>query len=182
MENSAVRKVEKILIMGLDNSGKTSVLLSLKDQTNIMSFCSLKPTRGIKIELFESQNLSLSCWDFGGQEEYRQEYLINFNRHSDKADKIFFVIDAQDYKRYDLALEYLEKIIDILVKNNKIIDFSIFLHKYDPNLERQEIFKNIDEILNKKLINKIERIIPSNFNHTIFKTTIYSVFEKILIS
>ena len=42
-------KPYKILIMGLDNSGKTSILISLSKDSNILSYCSIKPTIGCDI-------------------------------------------------------------------------------------------------------------------------------------
>ena len=52
-----VKKSEsKVLIMGLDNSGKTSILIALKKNTNLMSYMMIKPTRGIETTDFEEQD------------------------------------------------------------------------------------------------------------------------------
>jgi len=160
MENlNDQEKPTKILIMGLDNCGKTSILISLRKDANILSYFSLKPTKGVAIEKFEGQNIV--CWDLGGQKKY----------------KIIFVIDVQDIKRYKLALEYLNRVVNNL-QNTDSIDFSIFLHKYDPNLNKLAKFKDIDNIIESNVVSEIRKTIPSNFNYDIFKTTIYTVFEK----
>lgn len=172
------QKPFKILILGLDNSGKSSILLSLKENTNIMSFYSLKPTKGVKIESFETEELAMSCWDFGGQEQYRKKHLNKFSEYTDKSDKLIFVIDVQNYNEYDTALDYLKTIIDLLKNEKNYIDISIFLHKFDPNLTKIMNFKDIEKIVNDKLINRIVEIIPPNFKFDVFKTTIYTVFEK----
>ncbi len=171
----------KILIMGLDNSGKTSILLSLSYDANLLSYYSLNPTKGINIEKFETHDLIISCWDFGGQEKFREKYLRNFDEYTEQVEKIIFVIDVQDIKRYDLALDYLNKIIKKLKNLNEKIDLSIFLHKYDPNLTRQEKFKSIDEKVKVELVSKIKQIIPSEFNYDVYRTSIYTVFEKNLV-
>lgn len=174
MENDQ-KKPTKILIMGLDNSGKTSILISLRKDANILSYFSLRPTKGVAIEKFEGQNIV--CWDLGGQKKYREEYIKNLEKYVNKTDKIIFVIDVQDIKRYKLALEYLNKIVNNLQITGSI-DFSIFLHKYDPNLNKLAKFKDIDHLIESNVVSEIRKTIPSNFNYDIFKTTIYTVFEK----
>ena len=174
MENDQ-EKPTKILIMGLDNCGKTSILISLRKDANILSYFSLRPTKGVAIEKFEGQNIV--CWDLGGQKKYREEYIKNLEKYVNNTDKIIFVIDVQDIKRYKLALEYLNKVV-INLQNTESIDFSIFLHKYDPNLNKLAKFKDIDNLIESNIVSEIRKTIPSSFNFDIFKTTIYTVFEK----
>jgi small GTP-binding protein len=175
------KKPTKILIMGLDNSGKTSILMSLREDTNLLSYFSLKPTKGLSIEEFNNNEQKLVCWDLGGQAQYRKGYLKDFERYAKETNKIIFVIDIQDTARYSLALEYLKDLIDILSESNLFIELSIFLHKYDPNLRKQEKFKELEQRIDNELIEKIKNIISNQFSYDIFKTTIYTVFEKILV-
>jgi len=127
----------KILILGLDNSGKTTILLSLKEDTNLLSYLSLKPTRGVNIEQFKEPNLSIYVWDFGGQKEYRSDYITNFTKYIKEVDEILYIIDIQDHRRYDEALKYLEEIIFSIEQEQNGIELSIFLHKYDPYLKNK---------------------------------------------
>ncbi len=172
---------KKILLMGLDNSGKTSILLSLKQDTNLLSFISLKPTKGINIENIETSDKELSIWDFSGQEIYRDDHLNSFYKYSDKISKLIYVIDVQDTKRYKIALSYFQQIMNLLERDRIIIDLIFFLHKYDPNLDKKSGFENIDTIVNDELVEKIPELIPLDFNYEIFKTSIYTVFEQNLI-
>ncbi|HEY0087761.1 MAG TPA: ADP-ribosylation factor-like protein [Candidatus Lokiarchaeia archaeon] len=178
-ENLEKEKLSKILIMGLDNSGKTSILISLSKDSNLLSYCSLKPTKGVKIQKYETQEELLSVWDFGGQEQYREEYLTNFKKYIDKVEKIIFVIDVQDVKRYEDSLNYLEDIINLLKHEVKMVELSIFLHKYDPNIS--EMIEKIEELIKTDLLDKVKSLIPKDFKYEIYRTTIYTVFEKILI-
>jgi len=182
MNNSTnLKKPTKILIMGLDNSGKTSILMSLRENTNLLSYFSLKPTKGLSIEEFKSDEQKLMvCWDLGGQAQYRKKYLKDFSRYAKETKKMIFVIDVQDTNRYGLALEYLEELIDFLKNSEHFIEISIFFHKYDPNLIKQENFKKLYQRINTELVDKIKTIIPDKFNYNLFKTTIYTVFEKSL--
>ncbi len=172
---------KKILLMGLDNSGKTSILLSLKQDTNLLSFISLKPTKGINIENFEVSDKELSVWDFSGQEIYRDDHLSSFYKYSEKISKLIYVIDIQDVKRYKSALSYFQQIMNLLERDRIIIDIIFFLHKFDPNLKKKPGFENIEDIVDKELVNKIPELIPPEYDIEIFKTSIYTVFEQNLI-
>ncbi|HUX99962.1 MAG TPA: ADP-ribosylation factor-like protein [Candidatus Deferrimicrobium sp.] len=174
---SLKKKFVKILIMGLDNSGKSSILLSLTKTTNLLSYFSLKPTKGINIVKIEDQDTSFNIWDFGGQIEYRSRYLDNFDKYTSEIDQIIFVIDIQDIHRYGEALNYFEEILK-LIPNKKEIQFAIFLHKFDPNIEVLDNYT--EEKINANLVNKLEKLIPPEMTYKIFKTTIYTIFQKTL--
>ena len=175
------KELKKILLIGLDNGGKSSILLSLKNDTNLLSFLSLKPTSGLRIQNLESSKYDLNIWDFGGQKQYREDYLKQFHKYTDGIEKVIFVIDVQNIDRYDLALDYLKNIVNLLKKDGILVDLKIFLHKYDPNLSKQAGFEDIDKIMNERLVNKITRIIPSEFKYEIYRTSIYAVFEQNLM-
>jgi GTPase SAR1 family protein len=169
-----VRK--KVVMMGLDDGGKTSIVLCLKGIKNLKSFVLLSPTRGINIDTFEALNSEFTIWDFGGQEEFRITHLENLENHIFGAEKVIFVIDIQDSKRYDLALGFLKKIVDLLTTIEVKIDFSIFLHKWDPDLDLQH--KKIEDTKVNELIAKIKNLIPSDLFYKFQKTSIYTVFQK----
>ena len=76
-------------------------------------------------------------------------------------------------------LEYLGKILTLLKKYKISIDFSIFLHKYDPDLELKD--SKFDESVISGLIRNIKKLIPFNFVHQIYKTSIYTVFQKLAL-
>jgi len=162
--------------MGLDNSGKTSITLSLMGIKNIPSFCSLKPTKQYFINNFTKFETEFSIWDFAGQEQFRTDYLANFHHYIKSTDKLIYVIDIQDTERYDQALRYLISIIDLLGKESIELDFSIFLHKFDPDLHITN--KALTENVINTFINELKEKIPSTFNYNLFKTSIYTLFQK----
>ncbi|HUW89604.1 MAG TPA: ADP-ribosylation factor-like protein [Candidatus Nanopelagicaceae bacterium] len=172
-------KLKKVLLMGLDNSGKTSIVLCLMGVKNLSSFSSLNPTRGVKINKFQALGSEYSIWDFGGQEQFRDGYLNDFQTHIKGTKKFIYVLDIQDWKRYDISLEYLGRILDRLRKHKITIDFSIFLHKYDPDLEF--INSKFDESVISDLIRNIKKLIPYDFAYQIYKTSIYTVFQKLAL-
>ena len=172
-ENSTIN-TKKVLVMGLDNSGKTSIVLSLMGVKNLSSFSSLNPTRGVKINKFHALGSEFNIWDFGGQEQFREGYLNDFQNYIKETQKFIFVLDIQDQERFELSLDYLLKIVSLLRKQEITMDFSIFLHKYDPDLEFKLEFNKIIP----KLINNIKEIIPDDFSYQIYTTSIYTVFQK----
>ena len=173
--------ITKIMLIGLDNSGKSSILLSFKENTNLLSYFSLNPTKGLNIESAVSPQSDMVLWELGGQTQYRDDYLKNFDKYLKDLDKVIYVIDIQDIERHDLAIKYLKDIMDALKESGIHVDLSIYLHKYDPNLSKKEKFKDVDKTITPELINKIEKLIPPDFSYNIYKTSIYTTFEKFLI-
>ena len=168
----------KILLFGLDNSGKTSILLSLQSESNLLSHFSLNPTRGVNRQVIESEDLRMHVWDCGGQSSYRKEHLENFPLYKEGVEKIIYVIDVQDKKRYNQSLKYLKDLLAEIKKQSIQLKFSIFLHKYDPNIKKQDGFESIDEIIETELIPKIKALMPKDINYDIYKTSIFTVFQK----
>lgn len=166
---------KKILLIGLDNSGKTSIVLSLRGTKNITEFHNVKPSKVEHIDSIKVLDSEFSIWDLGGQESYRSEYLKNFNKYIIGCSKLIYVFDIQDTDRYDLGLEYFKKIIDLLKGKN--IEISIFLHKFDPDLtvSRSDITKEIVDGLKERVKDIIDK---TNFFYQIFNTSIYALFEK----
>jgi GTPase SAR1 family protein len=168
----------KILLIGLDNSGKTSIATCLKGIKKLSAFNSINPTRGRRIENFEALNSKYAIWDLGGQKSFRDEYFNDFRNYVIGAHKIIYVIDIQDVHRYDEAIEYLESVINS-IENQVDVEFSIFLHKFDPDIQ----FDNeLNDTRMTKLINTIKEKIPPNFDYSLHKTSIYCIFEKTTIN
>merc|ERR1712061_271147 len=91
-----MRKDEKearILMLGLDNAGKTTILkkLSEEDITHIM------PTQGFNIKSLVHEGFKLNVWDIGGQKTIRP-YWSNYFESSDA---LVYVIDSSDARRLE---------------------------------------------------------------------------------
>jgi len=167
--------LRKIMLLGLDNAGKTSIVLTLKGNKSLLSYMSLSPTRDHNITNIIVSDTKFNIWDFGGQETYRKEHLENMEDYIEGCNKIIYVIDIQDYERYDKSLTYLEDLLVLIDNSYDDIELSIFLHKYDPNIT--ELIPKISDRIDELLI-KVKEIIPSEIEIKIFKTTIYTTFEK----
>lgn len=68
----------KLLILGLDNAGKTTLLkqLSSEDTKDI------SPTTGFNVKAIVNDSFKLNLWDIGGQEEIRQYWKYYFEKVS----------------------------------------------------------------------------------------------------
>merc|ERR1711964_394218 len=91
-----MRKDEKearILMLGLDNAGKTTILkkLSEEDISHIM------PTQGFNIKSLVHEGFKLNVWDIGGQKTIRP-YWSNYFESSDA---LVYVIDSSDKRRLE---------------------------------------------------------------------------------
>ncbi len=168
----------KIVLIGLDNCGKTSIVLSLKGDRNLLSYYSLKPTPGLKIEEILTGNTQFHIWELGGQETYIKKYLEDFNQYTENVDKLIFMVDIQDVKRYGEALVYFEDVIKRFRDNKSFPEISLFLHKFDPNLEENPGEDYTDKVLNERIVSKVAQILGTDFPMSVFKTTIYTIFRK----
>jgi len=173
--------IKKILLMGLSNSGKTSIVQSYQGIKNLPAYCAIKPTIQINRVLYQAVEADCTVWDFGGQASLIKGYLKDFIKYLTGTSQIIFAIDIQDEKKYNPALNYLKKIVSLLKENNRLVKFSVFLHKYDPDLEQTN--PTITEDLVKDLVYKIKEIFMGyNFEYDISKTTIYARFERVEIA
>jgi ADP-ribosylation factor-like protein 3 len=83
----------RILILGLDNAGKTSILKQLSDEDPM----STQPTQGFNIKSVQVDGFKLNCWDIGGQRAIRQFW----NQFFDDVDVLIYVVDSADKRRLE---------------------------------------------------------------------------------
>lgn len=99
----------KLLILGLNNAGKTSILYHLQLGHNITT----QPTLGGNTEQLvipsgSGSTINFSCWDLGGQEQLRSYWRLYY----ENTDAVIFVIDAAERSRFPQAKAVLHKLLD----------------------------------------------------------------------
>ena len=102
--NSVPNFPAKILILGLDSAGKTTLIYKLKQNevTNTV------PTTGFSVEtLSPLNNVSITLWDVGGQEKIRSQWKRGFH----DTHGLFFVVDSSDQHRFGEAREVLSSVL-----------------------------------------------------------------------
>jgi ADP-ribosylation factor-like protein 1 len=85
----------KIVIIGLNNSGKTSVLYRL----SLGVLVKAQPTIGSNMEELRMQSLKIAAWDVGGGENMRRAWLSYF----EDIDGLVFLVDSSDINQVELA-------------------------------------------------------------------------------
>lgn len=102
-------KPRRVVFLGLDAAGKTTVLYNL----NLGEVVHTIPTIGFNVETLSHKNLTLACWDIGGQKKIRALWYHYFQG----TDAVVFVIDSNDRHRIEEAKEELYHVMnhDLLV-------------------------------------------------------------------
>merc|ERR1712209_294688 len=93
----------RILMVGLDAAGKTTVLYKLKLGEVITTI----PTIGFNVETVEYKNLNFTVWDVGGQEEIRKLW----RHYYQGTNGLIYVVDSSDRERLEDAQEELFRIL-----------------------------------------------------------------------
>jgi len=124
----------KLLFTGLDDAGKTSIILSL--QREFSKIAVLSPTRGAQRRVFNFLGKEISEWDLGGQISYRISYLKNPGKFFEGTEIAIYVIDVQNKPRIPEAISYFKDVIEQFYELEIEPPIYVFLHKYDPALRR----------------------------------------------
>ena len=100
----------QVLIIGLDNAGKTTVLERLKNiflKTPEISAELIPPTIGMNLGKMEIAGNKAIFWDLGGQQSLRSIW----DHYFQEADAVLFVLDAADPSRFAEARAALQNVI-----------------------------------------------------------------------
>ena len=123
----------RIVMVGLDAAGKTTILYKLK----LGEVVSTIPSIGFNVESVEHKNVSLTIWDIGGQDRIRALW-----RHYFKGcQAIKFVADSNDPDRFAAAGEELQKMLN----HEKLADSAllVFANKQDlPNAKSAAVLSD----------------------------------------
>ncbi len=161
----------KIAFLGLDNAGKTSIITAITKRFGFEEEIEeMMPTRRIARDTFRFLGIEFTQMDFGGQLQYRKEYLKNPSKYLSGTDLLFYVIDAQDNKRYNESIDYLEQVLTYFKEVQSDTPVAILFHKFDPELVRdKELNRNI--LVLKQNLTKFS----GEFDIFFFETSIYDI-------
>lgn len=114
-------KEMRILMVGLDGAGKTTVLYKLKLGEVVTTI----PTIGFNVETVEYKNISFTVWDVGGQDKIRPLWRHYFRN----TEGIIFVVDSNDRSRISEAREVLQRMLNEDEIRNAVL--LVFANKQD---------------------------------------------------
>lgn len=98
------KKDARIVMVGLDAAGKTTVLYKLKLNDVVTTI----PTIGFNVERVEYKNLRMTIWDIGGQDRLRPLW----RHYYEGTNGIIFVVDSCDKTRLKIARDEVAKMMD----------------------------------------------------------------------
>lgn len=93
----------RILMVGLDAAGKTTILYKLK----LGEIVTTIPTIGFNVETVEYKNICFTVWDVGGQDKIRPLWAHYFQN----TQGLIFVVDSHDKDRICEAKEELMRML-----------------------------------------------------------------------
>ncbi|KAM8862072.1 ADP-ribosylation factor 5-like [Synchiropus picturatus] len=97
------KKQVRILMVGLDAAGKTTILYKLK----LGEIVTTIPTIGFNVETVEYKNISFTVWDVGGQDKIRPLWRHYFQN----TQGLIFVVDSNDRERVQESADELAKML-----------------------------------------------------------------------
>lgn len=118
------KKQMRILMVGLDAAGKTTILYKLK----LGEIVTTIPTIGFNVETVEYKNICFTVWDVGGQDKIRPLWRHYFQN----TQGLIFVVDSNDRDRIAEA----EKELRNMLAEDELRDavLLVFANKQDlPN-------------------------------------------------
>lgn len=97
------KKEMRILMVGLDSAGKTTILYKLKLGEVVVTI----PTIGFNVETVQYKGCYFTVWDVGGQDKIRPLWRHYFQN----TQGIIFVVDSVDRERLAIVKEELFKML-----------------------------------------------------------------------
>ncbi|KAL3271434.1 hypothetical protein HHI36_021920 [Cryptolaemus montrouzieri] len=128
-------KEMRILMLGLDNAGKTTILKRFNGEP----IDTISPTLGFNIKTLEHRNFKLNMWDVGGQKSLRSYWRNYF----ECTDGLIWVVDSADKRR----LEDCRSELHVLLKEERLIGATLLVFANKQDLPGSCTAEEIKEIL-----------------------------------
>jgi len=120
----STKKDCRILMVGLDAAGKTTILYKLKLGEVVTTI----PTIGFNVETVEYKHINFTVWDVGGQDKIRPLW----RHYYQNTQGLIFVIDSKERDRIVEARDELQKMLNEDEMRDAIL--LVFANKQDlPN-------------------------------------------------
>ena len=127
-----------VVLVGLNNSGKTTFCESIKLGANPK--VQPAPTIGLNISTFSERGVKFKVWDIGGTQQFRKEWP----RYTRDADIIAFLVDVADHYKWPIARKELHVLLEdkelrgkpLLILANKI--------DLEPDVEEKTLIRELN--------------------------------------
>ncbi|CAL4097943.1 unnamed protein product, partial [Meganyctiphanes norvegica] len=132
----------KIVMVGLDNAGKTTILYQLLMNEVVHT----SPTIGSNVEEVVWKNLHFIMWDLGGQESLRSAW----NTYYTNTEFVILVIDSTDRDRLSITREELQK----MLAHEELSRASVLIYANKQDVKGSMTAGEISRLLNLTSIKK----------------------------
>ncbi len=178
----------KIVILGLSQSGKTSIRQVIFEGFTPESTSMNPATVRINRKLFNLAGSAINLFDVGGQTNYLNEVFQQYQERTFSDVKVvIFVIDISDAANIMRSKYYFDLTIDNINKLSENAKIFVFAHKMDsvPLNKREPVFQSIKEIFEISDYKNVEMHSTSIFDETIWdamQLILSYAFPRTLIS
>ncbi|XBW37463.1 hypothetical protein QEN19_003045 [Hanseniaspora menglaensis] len=126
----------KVIMCGLDNAGKTTILYKLKIGEVIKTI----PTIGFNVESVKYRNVTFTVWDVGGQDKIRPLWKHYYRN----CESLIFVVDSTDKARLNEAKIAMDRVLsDVEMKESELL---VFANKQDLLEHRMTVSEIADKL------------------------------------
>eukprot|EP01080_Neovahlkampfia_damariscottae_P010653 gene10653-3277_t len=126
----------KIVIVGLDNAGKTTTLYQFQQGEVFVT----TPTLGSNVEEVTYKNIKFQMWDLGGQDSLRESW----DHYYQGTQAIIFVIDSTDKKRMPIVKKELMNMLN----NEDLKNVKLLIYANKQDLKDATMASEISDSLN----------------------------------
>ncbi|ESO92417.1 hypothetical protein LOTGIDRAFT_204069 [Lottia gigantea] len=142
-----------VLILGLDNAGKTTYLEQTKTKFNKnykgMNISKITSTVGLNIGKIDIGNMRLNFWDLGGQEELQSLW----DKYYAESHAVIYIVDTSDKERLDES----KIAFDRMLKNDSLNGVPLLLVGNKQDLDgcitigtMKELFTPVKDLLGSR--------------------------------
>lgn len=138
-----------ILIIGLDNAGKTTYLEQTKAKYcpnyKMMNPSKITTTVGCNIGTIDIGHIRLNFWDLGGQEELQSLW----DKYYAECHGVIYIIDSSDRQR----LEESWSIFDKIIQSEQLINVPLLVSCNKQDLDQCMTIPEIKRVFNRSTSN-----------------------------
>ncbi|PVU88777.1 hypothetical protein BB561_005703 [Smittium simulii] len=144
---TTVRKIKerekemRILFLGLDNAGKTTVVNRILGKP----IQEISPTLGFTIDSLQVNGFTVNAWDVGGQKSIRPYWKNYF----EKTEGIVWVVDSADKGRLGICAEELAAVLT----EQRLVGSSLLILANKQDIDQALSIECISEALDIENIN-----------------------------
>jgi len=156
MGNFKSKRSSKVLCVGLDNSGKSTIINKLKPEKK--QALELQATTGYDVQQFTHGSINFTVWDMSGQGRYRNLWEAYYA----DCQAIIYVIDSADTVRMCVVKDELTTILSHKDISKRNVPVLFFANKMDlsKSLSPAQISEALE--LPKLLADKTWNIVATN--------------------